>query len=129
MYLIRSLFYTTKRVKELISMASNNFVKIVENNNNPQVSQLNEKEDENFVDEINDKRILDNNNKNNKVIRRGRREKTTKNNLKHTKIIPIMQNLVNDQNNNMDEQNSTDLKKIDAISKLLLMNNQLNDIK
>ena len=122
MYLIRSLFYTTKRVKELISMASNNFVKIVENNNNPQVSQLNEKEDENFVNEINDKRILDNNNK--KVIRRGRREKTTKNNLKHTKIIPIMQNLVNDQNNNMDEQNSTDLKKIDAISKLLLMNNR-----
>ena len=127
MYLIRSLFYTTKRVKELISMASNNFVKIVENNNNPQVSQLNEKEDDNFVNEINDKRILDDNNK--KVIRRGRREKTTKNNLKHTKIIPIMQNLVNDQNNNMDEQNSTDLKKIDAISKLLLMNNQLNDIK
>ncbi len=128
MYLIRSLFYTTKRVKELISMASNNFVKIVENNNS-QVSQLNEKEDEHTVDEINDKRILDNNNKNNKVILKGRREKTTKNNLKHSKIIPIMQNLVNDQNNNMDEQNSTDLKKIDAISKLLLMNNQLNDIK
>ncbi len=108
-------------------MASNNFVKIVENNN-PQVSQLNEKEDENFVDEINDKRILDNNNNNNnkKVIRRGRREKTTKNNLKHSKIIPIMQNLVNDQNNNM-AQNSTDLKKIDVVSKLLFMNNKLND--